>query len=86
MKLWLLIALLALPGEAQDASPSPAAPVDFVRDIQPLLKDHCLACHGEKKQKGQLRLDSKPLALKGRLGGKSILPGDRKSTRLNSSH
>ncbi|NOY01067.1 MAG: DUF1553 domain-containing protein [Verrucomicrobia bacterium] len=42
-----------------------AAPVDFVRDIQPIFQKHCYECHGEKKQKSELRLDIKELALKG---------------------
>lgn len=34
-----------------------AAPVDFVREVRPILEKHCYECHGEKKQKGGLRLD-----------------------------
>jgi hypothetical protein len=33
--------------------------VDFVKSIQPILEKSCIECHGEKKQKGDLRLDSK---------------------------
>lgn len=33
--------------------------VDFVRDVAPLLQRHCVSCHGEEKQKGDLRLDAK---------------------------
>ena len=39
--------------------------VDFRRDIQPLLTQRCLNCHGPKKQKGGLRLDLKTAAFKG---------------------
>jgi len=35
-----------------------AAPVDFVEDVKPFLEGHCVNCHGEKKQKGDLRLDT----------------------------
>ena len=51
------------------------APVDFAKDIQPILAQHCVSCHGEKKAKGHLRLDVKSLAMEGGTGGKSILPG-----------
>jgi mono/diheme cytochrome c family protein/YHS domain-containing protein len=34
-------------------------PVDFLRDIAPLLQDRCVECHGPEKQKGDLRLDRK---------------------------
>lgn len=33
--------------------------VDFLRDVAPVLQKHCVACHGEEKQKGDLRLDAK---------------------------
>jgi hypothetical protein len=78
----LILGLLAAGAQGQDARPAAGGPVDFVRDVQPLLAEHCVACHGGKKQKGQLRLDSKPLALKGGLSGKSILPGNGKESRL----
>ncbi len=42
-----------------------AEPVDFVRNVQPILKTHCYACHGEAKQKSGLRLDIKSEAFKG---------------------
>ncbi len=42
-----------------------AAPVDFVREVQPIFQKHCYECHGEKKQKSELRLDIRELALKG---------------------
>ncbi|MEM7386348.1 MAG: DUF1549 domain-containing protein, partial [Verrucomicrobiota bacterium] len=36
-----------------------AEPVDFDRDVQPIIATHCLACHGpdEQARKGDLRLD-----------------------------
>jgi hypothetical protein len=49
--------------------------VDFVRDIQPILKKSCLECHGPEKSKGKLRLDSKEAALKGGGDGVVIVPG-----------
>lgn len=32
--------------------------LDYVRDIKPILKSRCYACHGALKQEGELRLDS----------------------------
>lgn len=37
----------------------------FEKKIRPILVTHCISCHGEQKQKGGLRLDSRELALKG---------------------
>ncbi len=39
--------------------------VDFVRDVQPILRRHCYSCHGEEKQKGSLRLDIRSEAFRG---------------------
>jgi mono/diheme cytochrome c family protein len=39
--------------------------VDFARDIQPILNQNCVKCHGPEKQKGKLRLDSRAAALTG---------------------
>src|SRR5689334_12388124 len=45
-----------------------AAP-DFVRDVLPLLKEHCWSCHGPAKQKGGLRLDLRNRAFAGGAAG-----------------
>ena len=34
-----------------------AQAASFARDVQPLLKQHCVKCHGAEKQKGRIRLD-----------------------------
>jgi len=48
---------------------------DFDREIRPLLQKHCIECHGEKKQKGELRLDAKVHAFKGGHDGPAIVVG-----------
>ena len=35
-----------------------AAEVDYVRDIKPVFKHRCFACHGALKQESGLRLDT----------------------------
>lgn len=32
--------------------------IDFPSQVLPILEEHCFKCHGEKKQKGKLRLDT----------------------------
>ena len=41
------------------ATPLHAAPVEFNRDVRPILSEHCFACHGPDsgKRKAGLRLD-----------------------------
>src|SRR5436305_9307882 len=34
------------------------APADFDKVMKPFLEEHCTRCHGEKKHKGELRLDT----------------------------
>ncbi len=36
--------------------------VDFVKDVQPILAQRCISCHGEKAHMGNLRLDSRQAA------------------------
>ncbi len=58
---WSLFALLfALPLRAAEA------PVDFARDVQPILSENCYACHGPdaKARKAELRLDTADGALR----------------------
>ena len=38
--------------------PSPTAIEFFEKRVRPILVEHCHKCHGEKQQKGGLRLDS----------------------------
>ncbi|MCM8527658.1 MAG: DUF1549 domain-containing protein, partial [Lentisphaeraceae bacterium] len=37
----------------------------FKQQVLPILEDKCIRCHGEKKQKGDFRLDSRAAILKG---------------------
>src|SRR5687768_13204307 len=59
------------------AAQAPAI-VDFGRDIQPLLREHCVECHGPSQQMRGLRLDRRRDALPNRVGanGARIVPGD----------
>lgn len=57
--------------------------VDFERDVLPLLREHCLVCHGPEEQEAGLRLDQREALLKGGFSGEpAIIPGDAKSSLL----
>ena len=62
---------------SMSAAQAPAK-VDFGRDIQPLLREHCVECHGPSQQMRGLRLDRRRDALPNRVGanGARIVPGD----------
>jgi mono/diheme cytochrome c family protein len=51
--------------------PAAARRVDFVNDVQPIFAVSCYSCHGEKKHKGDLRLDRKVSVM----GSGAIVPG-----------
>jgi mono/diheme cytochrome c family protein len=52
-----------------------AAPVDYLREIKPVLAENCYRCHGASQQKHSLRLDTAAAALKGGESGPAIQPG-----------
>jgi Protein of unknown function (DUF1553)/Protein of unknown function (DUF1549)/Concanavalin A-like lectin/glucanases superfamily/Planctomycete cytochrome C len=55
-------------------------PIDFARDVRPILSHHCWTCHGpdEKARKAGLRLDDRDLAVK----KKAIVPHDLKASKI----
>ena len=56
--------------------------VTYAKDIRPIFEASCFRCHGEERQKGDLRLDSLEAALKGGEDGKVIVPGASKKSLL----
>jgi len=57
---------------------SATEPVDFNRDIRPILSNSCFKCHGPGTQKGNLRLDSSERAR----AKKVIVPGKPTDSHL----
>jgi hypothetical protein len=79
MRRWFsLLAVLAwaVPGRAADMT------VDYLRDVKPILAQHCYACHGVEKQRSGLRLDTAVRALAGGNSGAAIVPGKSSASRL----
>jgi len=72
----LLLLGLATPLRSDDDKP------EFGKDIQPILKAHCLACHTHGQVKGELRLDTVELMLKGGETGPAIVKGDAEKSLL----
>ncbi len=67
---------------AFELNAAPQEKVDFVRDIQPLLSQKCLSCHGTRKQEGHLRWDNKESALTGGEHGPNIIVGNSAKSRV----
>src|SRR5262249_15763580 len=76
------LALVVLAVAATATKAAPLKPVDFRREILPILSGNCFLCHGPdgKTGKAGLRLDLKESAL--RKNDPIIVPGDRVESEL----
>ena len=54
----------------------------FEKRVRPLLADRCYECHGEKKQKGGLRLDSAAAVLQGGDSGPALVAGKPEQSHI----
>lgn len=61
-----------------------AAAVDFAKDIQPILRERCVECHGPAQQMNGLRLDRRRDVLPNRVGanGAPVVPGNSAASRV----
>lgn len=57
-------------------------PVTFAKDIKPIFEKSCLKCHGEEKQKGDLRLDTIEAVKKGSEHGPVVVVGNSAKSSL----
>jgi len=73
MRLLSLAIWLLLPGAAFAADP-----VDFKKDVRPILQERCFACHGALAQKAKLRVDSAANLLK----AGAVVPGKPDASEL----
>src|SRR5262245_4173759 len=66
------------------SAPAGDRPVDFNRDVRPILSNNCFACHGpdEKERKADLRLDTREGALADLDGHQAIVPGKPGASEL----
>ncbi len=69
----------AEPAMTPAVSPSePAPPLNFARDVFPILQKYCLECHGPEKQEEDFRVDQSDVLL----NEDFIAPGDGANSRL----
>ena len=71
------IASLCAQGSDQKApsKKTKADPVNYYRDIEPILNASCVSCHQETMAAGGLRLDAPENLLQGGASGKAVIPG-----------
>ena len=76
-----LVSIGALPG-AQSGLPLAPSPVSFAKDVQPILENNCLSCHGDAMQMGRLDLRSRESALQGGAHGAVLVPASAEQSKL----
>jgi ankyrin repeat protein len=54
--------------------------IDFARDVQPILRQNCVGCHGPTKQNSGLRVDRRSSVLKP--GVRRVVPGNIENSLL----
>jgi hypothetical protein len=59
-----------------------AAPVDYIREVKPILAARCTSCHGAIRQKANLRLDTAEFVRKGGDSGPALEPGKSSESLL----
>ncbi len=59
-----------------------ADPVDFKRQVRPILEVYCVSCHGADQDKGDLRLHTRADTLKGADGTPVLVPGQPDKSTL----
>jgi mono/diheme cytochrome c family protein len=83
-----LLVLLAvgdpLAQTAPTLPPSAARPIDFTRDIKPILTTSCIRCHARGKARGGLSIETRDALLKGGDSGPSVLSGQSAESYLIS--
>ena len=77
-----LLALTAWPNAGVAEPPGGAGSADLARRTMHLMRDHCIRCHNAKKNKGQLNLTTRALAIIGGGEGPALIPGRAKESRI----
>ena len=70
-----IVAALSAVCAASAAGPDAGSFEFFEKRVRPVLAERCYECHGEKKQKGGLRLDSAAAVTRGGDSGPVLVPG-----------
>lgn len=82
MKIRLQIALAALLSATTVLPAAEDSPVDFVKQIKPILADRCVECHNSETLLGELNLQTRALAFEKRKSGPVIVPKNAEKSML----
>ena len=76
---WFILGSALQLSAQQDAGMSA---IDFAKQVEPILKSRCYACHAGAQPSAQLHLDVRSLAVKGGISGPVIIAGNSRASRL----
>lgn len=82
MKIHLQLALVACLSAATTLNAAGDSPVDFVKQIKPILADRCVECHNSETLLGELNLQTRALAFEKRKAGPVIVPKNAEKSML----
>ena len=71
--------------EEANNKPVVTDPVIYTNIVHTILENKCLSCHGEEKQKGDLRMDSLAAMLEGGADEECLVPSDTKASFMLTS-
>ena len=77
-----LLSFSALAIDVEELPPPAKHKINFVKEILPIFKKHCVKCHGQEKQKSGFRIDVRELALEGGDMGRNIIPDNSAESPL----
>src|SRR5215510_9195375 len=79
-RIGVLVAVLAVL-DAPLLNSQSSDPLDYKRDVQPILRDNCYGCHGPDQQMNGFRLDRRADALRG--GSQTVIgPGNADGSKF----
>src|SRR5712691_10148572 len=84
-KVWPICSFLLVlaPAGVKAQEKTPASAIEFFETrVRPVLAEHCFSCHGPKKQKAGLRLDSAGHFFKGSEFGPIVVKGKAEKSLL----
>lgn len=83
--MFVLVWCLLFPSMISPALPQDAGVEFFESAVRPVLVEHCIRCHGDSRQNGGLRLDSRAAMMQGGESGPAAMSGMPFRSRMISA-
>src|SRR5262245_15132168 len=70
------------PEQVRNLPPPATQPINFTKDVKPILEASCVKCHGHGRAKGGFRLDTRETLLQGGDSGPAVVAGNSAESHL----